>query len=64
MLSQLQLQRLVRGLKAIEVARRAGVSPTLLSRIERGQVRPSLRVRRRLSRVLRVPEQTLFGDSP
>jgi len=64
MVTQLRLHRLFSGLKAIEVARRAGISPTLLSRVERGQVRPSLRVRRRLSRVLRVPEQTLFGDFP
>jgi len=62
MLSQLRLQRLLKGLKAVEVAKRAGVSPALLSRIEQGQVRPSRRVRRRLSQVLSVPERLLFSD--
>lgn len=60
MLSQLQMLRLSKGLKAVDVASKAGISPSLLSKIERGHIRPADRTKKRLAKALRVGVKTLF----
>lgn len=45
--------RLLRGLRQVDIARRVGISPTLLSQIERGWRRPSFEQVDRISAALR-----------
>lgn len=52
---KLRLARENRGMTLREVAAGAGISPTYLSEIERGNVHPAVSVLKRLSRVLHVP---------
>ncbi len=52
----LRAVRIARGLSLREVARRAGLDPAHLSRVERGLVRPSLRTLRTLAGVLELRE--------
>lgn len=53
--------REAKGLKQVELARRAGISESLLSRIENGQVkRPSFETVRRLADALDTPCEELF----
>lgn len=56
----LRTVREARGLSLREVARRAGIDPAHLSRIERGLVSPSVAVLKRLADVLGLPELSRF----
>jgi transcriptional regulator with XRE-family HTH domain len=55
--------RLSKGISQVELGNRVGVSYGTMSRLERGHVRAVGRVRKRLSRVLRVRESWLFPGS-
>jgi len=52
------------GVPQYEIARRAGLDETALSRIVRGRRVPSADERGRLAAVLGVPESLLFGSQP
>lgn len=62
MLLLVKRRRLELGLEQAEVARRVGVSPTALSRIERGTQLPWPALRARLSEFYGIPESELFFD--
>ena len=51
-----------KGLKVSALARRVGVSPSLISQIERGQSRPSVSTLFALSEALEVPVDAFFRD--
>ena len=50
------------GISQAELARRVGVNASLLSRAERGEIRPWPRLRRATADALGVSETVLFGD--
>jgi transcriptional regulator with XRE-family HTH domain len=52
-----------RGRKVSELARQVGVSPSLISQIERGQSRPSVSTLFALAEALEVPVDAFFRDS-
>jgi len=54
--------RLKREIKVSELAREVGVSPSLISQIERGQSRPSVTTLFALSEALGVPVDAFFRD--
>lgn len=54
-------QRRARGIKVSELARLVGVSPSLISQIERGQSRPSVSTLFALAEALRVPIDAFFS---
>jgi transcriptional regulator with XRE-family HTH domain len=51
------------GVRVSELARRVGVSPSLISQIERGQSRPSVSTLFALSQALNVPVDSFFRDA-
>jgi transcriptional regulator with XRE-family HTH domain/quercetin dioxygenase-like cupin family protein len=55
-------QRTRQGLRVSELARRIGVSPSLISQIERGQSRPSVSTLFALAEALHVPVDAFFRD--
>jgi transcriptional regulator with XRE-family HTH domain len=55
--------RTERGVKVSALARQVGVSPSLISQIERGQSRPSVSTLFELSEALDVPVDAFFRDS-
>jgi transcriptional regulator with XRE-family HTH domain len=50
------------GISQAELARRVGVNASLLSRAERGEIRPWPRLRRATADALGISEMVLFGD--
>jgi transcriptional regulator with XRE-family HTH domain len=54
-------QRRARGMKVSQLARLVGVSPSLISQIERGQSRPSVSTLFALAEALRVPIDAFFS---
>ena len=54
--------RVKQGMKVSALAREAGVSPSLISQIERGQSRPSVSTLFALSEALGVPVDAFFRD--
>jgi transcriptional regulator with XRE-family HTH domain len=61
---RLAAHRARRGIGVSELARRVGVSPSLISQIERGQSRPSVSTLFAIARALEVPVDAFFrgGD--
>jgi transcriptional regulator with XRE-family HTH domain len=57
------LHRVRRGMKVSELARQVGVSPSLISQIERGQSRPSVSTLFALAEALDVPVDEFFRGS-
>ena len=55
--------RVQRGIKVSGLAREIGVSPSLISQIERGQSRPSVSTLFALAEALEVPVDAFFRDS-
>ena len=51
-----------RGYGVTALARAIGYSHTYVSRVEGGQVKPSPRYRRAVARLLKVPEELIFGE--
>jgi transcriptional regulator with XRE-family HTH domain len=56
--------RLARQLRVTELARAAGISPSLLSQIERGRSRPSVSTLFAIAEALQVPVDSFFRSSP
>ncbi len=50
------------GLKQIDLAARAGISPTMLNDVEKGRRTPSLDVARRLAQALSLTLDELFAE--
>jgi transcriptional regulator with XRE-family HTH domain len=61
---RLAAHRARRGLKVAELARRVGVTPSLISQIERGHSRPSVSTLFALAQALDVPVDAFFRESP
>ena len=60
--NRVRLIRQALGISQAELARRVGVNASLLSRAERGEIRPWPRLRRATADALGVSEMVLFGD--
>ena len=60
--NRVRLIRQALGISQAELARRVGVNASLLSRAERGEIRPWPRLRRATADALGVTEMVLFGD--
>ena len=56
--------RATRGVKVSGLAREIGVSPSLISQIERGQSRPSVSTLFAMAQALDVPVDVFFRDTP
>jgi transcriptional regulator with XRE-family HTH domain len=56
--------RLSRQLRVTELARAAGISPSLLSQIEKGRSRPSVSTLFAIAEALRVPVDSFFRTGP
>jgi transcriptional regulator with XRE-family HTH domain len=61
---RLAAHRARRGLKVAELARGVGVTPSLISQIERGHSRPSVSTLFALAQALDVPVDAFFRESP
>lgn len=61
---RLAAHRARRGLRVAELARSVGVTPSLISQIERGQSRPSVSTLFALAQALDVPVDAFFRESP
>jgi transcriptional regulator with XRE-family HTH domain len=60
MLTPLKFHRLSQQIKALELAKRAKISSSLLSKIETGKIKASRKTRKKLSNELSIPEAVLF----
>lgn len=60
---RLTSHRVRRGLRVAELAREVGVTPSLISQIERGQSRPSVSTLFALAQALDVPVDAFFRDA-
>ncbi len=60
--AQVRRLRLQVGLNAAELAAQAGLSASALSKIENGQISPSLTTLKRLARALNAPMSALFAE--
>jgi transcriptional regulator with XRE-family HTH domain len=60
--ARLATHRAQRGIKVSALARQIGVSPSLISQIERGQSRPSVSTLFALAEALGVPVDAFFRD--
>ena len=60
--NRVRLIRQALGISQAELARRVGVNASLLSRAERGEIRPWPRLRRATADALGISEMVLFGD--
>lgn len=58
---QLKRQRLLKGLRLVDVAEKAGLSPSLISKIERNRINPSLSTLHRIAKVLETSVSALFA---
>ncbi len=61
---RLAAYRVQRGLRVAELAREVGVTPSLISQIERGQSRPSVSTLFALAQALDVPVDAFFREPP
>jgi transcriptional regulator with XRE-family HTH domain len=61
--ARLAVLRASRGIRVSRLAREIGVSPSLISQIERGQSRPSVSTLFALSEALSVPVDAFFRDA-
>jgi transcriptional regulator with XRE-family HTH domain/quercetin dioxygenase-like cupin family protein len=61
---RLAAHRTRRGTRVAELAREVGVTPSLISQIERGQSRPSVSTLFALAQALEVPVDAFFRESP
>ncbi len=60
--TELKRARIRSGLMQVELARRAGVSPSMLSRYEKGWAVPTKPTASKLSKALGIPVSELFAD--
>jgi len=61
---QIAASRMAAGISGGELARRAGVSTSMLSRVERGLVSPSVDTLGRIAQALGIPLSRFFSDQP
>lgn len=61
---RLEAARLIRGLTQSELARRAGLAPSYLSRLENGKVQPTFRTVLHIVRVMGADFDELVGPAP
>jgi transcriptional regulator with XRE-family HTH domain len=61
---RLAAYRAERGLRVAELAREVGVTPSLISQIERGQSRPSVSTLFAIAQALAVPVDAFFREPP
>lgn len=61
---RLAAHRTRRGIRVADLARGVGVTPSLISQIERGQSRPSVSTLFALAQALDVPVDAFFRESP
>jgi transcriptional regulator with XRE-family HTH domain len=59
---RLAAYRAERGLRVAELAREVGVTPSLISQIERGQSRPSVSTLFAIAQALAVPVDAFFRE--
>lgn len=62
--NQVRALRVAAGASGGALAQRSGISPSMLSRIERGMVSPSVETLDRIADGLGVPVSRFFGDQP
>ncbi len=58
---QLKRERRLKGMRLIDVAEAAGLSPSLISKIERNKINPSLSTLHRIAKVLGTSVSALFA---
>ena len=58
----MKLQRAMKGLTQEQLAEKVGISRTHVTRIERGNIKPSIRVAKRLATVLNVDWRDFYDD--
>lgn len=61
---RLAASRLQRGLSQAAVSRLAGLNPSYLSRLEKGQIQPTVGTAMRIARALKTSMSDLVGPSP
>ena len=61
MITPLKFYRLNQGIRLGDLAIRAGVSSSLVSKIESGEIMGSSKTRAKIAEVLGVSERNLFG---
>lgn len=61
---RLAAHRAARGLRVADLAREVGVTPSLISQIERGQSRPSVSTLFGLAQALELPVDAFFREQP
>jgi transcriptional regulator with XRE-family HTH domain len=61
---RLSAARLRRGWSQAAVARRAGIAPSYLSRIETGKIQPTYRTLMRIVHALHVEPEQIVGETP
>ncbi len=61
MLTPLKFYRMSQQIKAIDLAKYASISASLLSKIETGKIKASKKTRKRLAIELGIQEAVLFG---
>jgi len=59
--SQLRRERRLKGMRLIDIADAAGLSPSLISKIERNRINPSLSTLHRIAKVLGTSVSALFA---
>lgn len=63
MLTNLKTAMMLRGIRGYELAAKVGIHAPALSEIIQGRRKPSPEVRRRVTRVLKAPENWLFAEA-
>lgn len=58
----MKLQRAIKGLTQEQLAEKAGISRTHVTRIERGNIKPSVGVAKRLATILNVDWRDFYDD--
>jgi|GEM_PF-5332543 len=61
MITLLRFYRLSKGLKAVELAEKVSISPSLLSKIETGKCSGSKSTQAKIAKALRMKKEILFG---
>jgi len=61
MFTQLKFVRLGQGIKLMDLAKKAKISPSLLSKIENGKFKGSEKARARIAEIFDVAPEILFG---
>lgn len=61
---RLAAHRAARGMRVADLAREVGVTPSLISQIERGQSRPSVSTLFALAQALELPVDAFFREQP